>query len=67
MGEDEDTNPIPDWCPLPDEKACPFCKSMDLVTTSNGEEQYNVLCNGCGTEGPTGINEEDAENMWNSR
>jgi hypothetical protein len=49
------------------EKGCPFCNCKGVVTTSNGEKQYNVLCNGCGAEGPTGVDEKDAELKWNSR
>jgi hypothetical protein len=67
MGEGEDDHPIPDWCPLKSPRACPFCKSEDLSTTSNGVEQYNVLCNGCGAEGPSGKDEEMAENHWIDR
>ena len=67
MGEDEDKHPIPSWCPLHDTKACHFCKSMDLCTTSNGHDSYAVICDGCGAEGPTGIDEKDAEMKWNER
>jgi len=67
MGEGEDRHPIPDWCPLHSIIACTFCKSTDISTTSCGIEQYSVFCNGCGAEGPTGKDEEEAENLWIDR
>jgi Lar family restriction alleviation protein len=48
-------------------KECPFCESTDLVTTSYGIETYAVLCNGCGAEGPTGVDEKDAAEKWEDR
>jgi hypothetical protein len=67
MGDEEDIQPIPDWCPLPSVSACPFCKSEETCTTSYGVETYAVLCNGCGAEGPSGKNEDDAEAKWKRR
>ena len=67
MGDHEDTEPIPKWCPLHSILACPYCKGTDLATTSNGHESYAVICDGCGAEGPTGKDEEAAENAWVDR
>ena len=50
-------------------KPCPFCGGKDdkcLVITSNGEENYWVMCNDCGAEGPT-ANEHKAIEVWNKR
>jgi hypothetical protein len=67
MGDKEDEHPIPEWCPLHPLTACPWCKSTDIVTTSYGVDTYAVLCNGCGAEGPSGKDAEDAENLWVDR
>ena len=43
---------------------CIFCKGYDLCVTCCGDEQYNVLCNDCGAEGPIAADEKLAERLW---
>jgi len=53
-----------------DLKECPFEHigfSGGLVVVSNGIEQYFVLCDICGAEGPSGKTEEEAIELWNKR
>ena len=45
---------------------CPFCGMTDLLVTSNGEDNYWVMCNQCGAEGPTAI-ESRVWKVWNVR
>ena len=47
-------------------KPCPFCGKNDLWETSNGEDNYWVMCNKCGAEGPTAL-EKDVWDAWNTR
>ena len=45
-------------------KRCIFCKGNDLCLTSCGDDQYSVLCNDCGAEGPIAVDEKEAERLW---
>jgi Lar family restriction alleviation protein len=49
------------------EKApCPFCGKTELEVSSNGEDNYWVMCNTCGAEGPT-AKENKVWMHWNYR
>lgn len=46
---------------------CPFCGSADLEKSNNGDNHWNVWCNGCATSGPDAVGEDDAIVVWNRR
>ena len=52
-------------------KPCPFCGEDEQITvaledTEHGKE-FSVFCPTCGTDGPTGITERMAVELWNNR
>ena len=55
-------------------KRCPFCNGDDVVVDFAiikegifGENEYRVICNGCGALGPPCRREIDAIEYWSDR
>jgi hypothetical protein len=46
---------------------CPFCRSTEQHLSSNGSENYFVVCMDCGAEGPAAASEEAALLLWGNR
>lgn len=47
--------------------ACPFCRSINQDTSSNGMESHFVVCQDCGAEGPAKDTEQEAITAWFTR
>jgi len=48
-------------------KACPFCGSKSVELTYCGQRIWYARCLTCCAGGPTGVNEEQAEDLWEKR
>lgn len=51
---------------------CPFCGSVELVHTNESDiygrgAREMIACGSCGTQGPWGMDEDDASARWNKR
>jgi len=52
--------------PGPHTEPCPHCETPDPAVDHNQRRSaYYVRCDGCGMQGPTGDDEEDAADLWN--
>lgn len=56
----------------PDLRACPFCGGVELIISDEDDPRYAAegpihmgVCGNCGTRGPWGKTESEAERLWN--
>lgn len=53
--------------PGPHTEPCPHCETEDPATDHNSRSSaWYVRCDGCGMQGPTGQDADDAAELWNS-